>query len=165
MTAMTFLINEVSILLAVRKSCFGVLAVLIVAFSTTVAAKVSVEQGYVRGLPPGQPNTAAFMRLVNQSEESIIIDRVISASAKLAEFHAHSHSDGMMRMVKQDSITIPAGGKFVLKPGGYHLMLIDLVNPLREGDEVDITLYTAEGEAISLRLPVRSVLNEHKHHH
>lgn len=159
------LINEGSVLLAMSKAYLLVVVILVVTFSTSVIAEISVEQGYVRGLPPGQPNTAAFMRLVNQSDESITIDRAVSASAKLAEFHSHRHNDGLMRMVKEDSIIIPAGGEFVLKPGEYHLMLMDLVKPLREGDEVALTLYTTDGEAISMQLPVRSVLNEHKHHH
>ena len=130
--------------------------------STTLTAEVMIKDGYVRGLPPGQPNTAAFMRLVNSGESAVTLMPVSSDAAAKTEFHKHSHSGEMMRMEKVDSITIPAKGEFVLKPGGHHLMLMKLNETLQEGDQVSIALSTASGETIHTTLPVRSVLNEHQ---
>ncbi|MFT5691139.1 MAG: copper(I)-binding protein [Oceanicoccus sp.] len=131
-------------------------------FGIGVRADVSIEEGYVRGLPPGQTVTAAFMRLKNDGDQSVVITGASSKSAERLEFHAHHHSGGMMSMKRVDNIVVPAKGVFDLKPGDHHLMLINLVGFLREGDSVDLILEMQSGETIALTLPVRSVLNEHK---
>lgn len=131
-------------------------------FALGARADISVEAGYVRGLPPGQTVTAAFMRLINDGAQAVVITGASSKSAERAEFHAHQHSGGMMSMKRVDKIVVPANGVFELKPGDHHLMLINLVGFLREGDFVDLTLEMQSGETITLTLPVRSVLNEHK---
>lgn len=124
---------------------------------------LDAEDGYVRGLPPGQPVTAAFMRLVNPDDQALEIVAATTGSAERAEIHAHRHRDGMMSMERVDSISVPAKGEFVLAPGGHHLMLINLHKPLREGDTVSIELTDNNGKVLALKLPVRSVLNEHNH--
>lgn len=123
-------------------------------------AELNVAEGYVRGLPPGSTVTAAFMRLVNDSEQPVEIISSRTDSAELAEIHRHRHRDGMMSMEKVAAITIAAGEEFVFAPGGYHLMLINLYRPLREGDNVSIALERADGAIMNIVLPVRSVLNE-----
>ncbi|MFA7553957.1 MAG: copper chaperone PCu(A)C [Spongiibacteraceae bacterium] len=143
--------------------CSSFILLLLVFLPLAARADVLVEEGYVRGLPPGQPTTAAFMRLVNKGDAAVTINAAKSDSAERVEFHVHKHQNGMMRMEQVNNVVIPAGGEFVLVPGGYHLMLIGLHKPLREGDDVDIELYTEKLETIQLRLPVRSVLNEHQH--
>ena len=123
-------------------------------------AELSIQQGYVRGLPPGQPTTAAFMRLVNTGDEDIVVTGAASSGARTAEIHSHKHHHGMMSMEKVDRVVIPANGEFVLASGQYHLMLINLTKPLREGDQVQIRLLNGDAELTSAILPVRSVLNE-----
>lgn len=127
------------------------------------AADLQVVDGYVRGLPPGQTVTAAFMTLSNDGAQAISVISVESDSAALAEIHAHVHSQGMMRMEKVSSITVPANGHFILAPGEHHLMLIDLHKPLLPTELVSITLSLSDGSTQTLQLPVISVLNEHHH--
>ncbi len=142
-------------------------------------AEITISEGYVRALPPGQPNTAAFMEIHNSADRPVNITAVRSDAARLAELHAHHHRNGMMRMEQVEFVVVPAKGSFTLEPGDHHLMLIDLHRPLKEGDQVKIVLEASfsSGEAItiseqagqsretiSVNLPVRSVLNEHKHH-
>jgi periplasmic copper chaperone A len=130
----------------------------------SVQAELQFNEAYVRGLPPGQPVTAAFMTLHNTGLAPVEIVSASSDSAKTAEIHEHLHREGMMRMQKVDSAIVPAGGNLVMKPGGYHLMLMQLHKPLKEGDTVSIQFQSKSGETFSAKLPVRSVLNEHKHH-
>ncbi len=66
----------------------------------------------------------------------------------------------MMRMEKVNDITVPSTSSFSFKPGGHHLMLMGLHQPLREGDKVTIELSTEEGDTVSTELTVRSVLKE-----
>lgn len=139
----------------------GILAVLLSAMSS---AELRIEDGFVRGLPPGQQTTAAFMRLVNDSDSDVTIIDASSNSAERAEIHAHTHRNGMMSMHRVVSIVVPAQSEFVLEPGEHHLMLINLHKPLSESDTVFVELVSAAGEKINATLPVRSVLNEHRHH-
>jgi len=139
----------------------GIAALLLSAMSS---AELKIEDGFVRGLPPGQPTTAAFMRLVNSGDSDVSIVDASSDSAERTEIHAHYHRDGMMSMQRVDGIVVPAQSEFVLEPGDHHLMLINLSKPLSESDRVFIEFELASGEKISATLPVRSVLNEHRHH-
>jgi len=136
------------------------LTTILFSLSCSALAELTIKEGYVRGLPPGQPNTAAFMRLVNTADQDVVITGAASNGAELAEVHSHKHHHGMMSMEKVDQLTVPANGELVLAPGKYHLMLINLIKPLRESDEVLIRLFNDEEELTRATLPVRSVLNE-----
>jgi len=130
-------------------------------FSAVLQAQpnqITVENAYVRGLPPSQRNTAAFFSVQNHRDQDIQIVAGVSDAAEDLEIHGHKHRNGMMLMQREDSITVPAGGEFVFAPGAYHLMLINLTQPLADGDRVQFTLKTDGGEIIAIDAPVVSVL-------
>ena len=154
-------------MLSLVKDCsvnrfISVMAFLLCSF--VVEAQVLVDDAYVRGLPPGQTTTAAFMQLKNISGEEVIITGAQTGSSESAEIHAHIHHNGMMSMKRVNQIVIPANSIFELKPGGHHLMLIGLKQFLKEGDSVRLSLLQSDGSAINIEAPVRSVLNEHVNH-
>ncbi len=127
---------------------------------------IAVDGAYIRGLPPGQTVTAAFMTLNNPLAQDCRLVDAASPIASSAEIHAHSHHNGTMSMRPVDSVKIPAGESFSLEPGGYHLMLFGLKEDLREGDEHTITLFF-EGKGcgaleggLKIVVPVQNVLNE-----
>lgn len=128
---------------------------------------LEVDKAYVRGLPPGQSNTAAFFDIHNPTGKAITLQAGASDAAARLEIHAHQHRDGMMAMRRQDSVEVPAGGRLRFVPGGLHLMLIDLQRPLADGDEVRFSLLTEDGQRIEVLAPVVSVLKmQHsKHQH
>ena len=123
-------------------------------------AELLVEEGYVRGLPPGQKVTAAFMTLENTGPEDLVLTSGRAAVAEKVEFHQHSHDNGMMRMRQVPELVVPAGGELALEPGGLHLMLIGLQQVLQQDDKVVIDLCAATGGCHAVELPVISVLNE-----
>ena len=127
---------------------------------------MAVDGAYIRGLPPGQTVTAAFMTLNNPLAQDCQLVGPASPIASSAEIHAHSHHNGTMSMRPVDAVKIPAGESFSLEPGGYHLMLFGLKEDLKEGDEHAMTLLF-EGEGcgaldgeLKIVVPVRNVLNE-----
>lgn len=164
MAASLININD-TVFLTVIKQRFGRVVALVglLSIAPWLAAELQVDDGYVRGLPPGQVVTAAFMTLRNDAEQAVSIVSASSDSAEQTEIHAHVHNNGMMRMEKVDSITVPAKGRFVLAPGEHHLMLINLSKPLKQGDQVTIALSLGDGSIQTVQLPVISVLNEHHH--
>lgn len=100
-----------------------------------------VSPAWVRFLPPGLPNTAAYMTLRNLTDRDFEVVAAESPAAHVTELHDHVQDRaGIMRMRQVESIVIPANGEVELKPGGLHVMLIGLLEPLRDGQLVPITL-------------------------
>ncbi len=130
---------------------------LALASQSVLAQPLSVESAQVRAVPPVSTTTAAFMVLHNQGDSDLALVDAQSPAAEITELHNHIDVDGVMQMRQVPEIRVPAGGSAKLAPGGLHLMLIDLVAPLHEGDEVEITLVLDSGERMTLAVPVRRI--------
>jgi hypothetical protein len=144
------------------------LAVLSLGTSVAFAADVSIEQPFARATPPGQPNSAAFMQLSNKGEATALV-AAHSSVANVVELHTHIHDEGVMRMRKIEQIELPAGATTLLEPGGLHVMLIDLKQPLQDGSRIDLTLEYADGSEQQIEVPVQMAMpagmqmQQHKH--
>lgn len=119
------------------------------------ASEVTVNDAYVRLVPQGTPTTGAFMLLKNNGNAERKLVGVDSQAAKLVELHNHINENGMMKMRPVKEIVIKAGGETALKPGSYHVMLIDLKQALKEGDHVGLTLRFDDGSKQEVHAPVR----------
>jgi len=128
--------------------------------TATLASELIIEQPYVRGLGPGQTVTAGFFSLQNTGDQGQTLVSVSANVAAEVQIHEHKHAGGVMRMQHVPSLIIPAGGRVVLKPGGSHLMLFDLQQPLQDGDEVELTLVFESGKQLVITAPVISILKE-----
>ncbi len=113
--------------------------------ATGAAERVSVVDPYVRLAPPGAQATAAFMVLRNDADKDTALVKVENPLSKLTELHNHINDGGVMKMRPVKSIEIKAKGEAALKPGGYHVMMIELKAPMKEGDTVPLTLQFADG--------------------
>jgi copper(I)-binding protein len=123
----------------------------------TAGEVVMVDDPYVRAVPPGQPNSASFMALHNNSKQDHVLVGASSSTAEVVELHTHTMEEGMMRMRKVDKIDLPAGEKISLKPGGLHVMLIGLRQKLVPGDKIDLTLIFDDGSQMKLDAPIRKL--------
>jgi len=130
---------------------------LTLASQAALAQPLEVENAQVRAVPPVSTTTAAFMVLHNHGDGDLAVVDAHSPAAETTELHNHVDVDGVMQMRRVDEIGVPSGGSVELAPGGLHLMLIDLVAPLHEGDEVEITLVLDSGETLELSAPVRRI--------
>ena len=126
-------------------------------FAVAARAEISVENPYVRAMPPGQTVTGAFMLLKNTADEKRAVVRAESSVAGIVELHTHINEDGVMKMRQIPQIDIDAQSTTELKPGGLHVMLIDVPNQLNEGDQVDIKLVFDDGTDQLIQAPVKSV--------
>lgn len=123
------------------------------------AAQVAVTDAWVRGTVPGQKATGAFMQLTSLSDMTLV--GAASPAAKVVEIHEMKQEGGMMKMNAVNRVALPANKTVELKPGGYHIMMMDLAQPLREGDTVPLTL-TFEDKAgkkqmVEVKAPVRAL--------
>lgn len=116
---------------------------------------LTITDPYVRLVPPGSTNTVAFMTITNHSNSDRKLVSAESPVAGTVELHTHLHDQGVMRMRQVADIELKAGGRAELKPGGYHVMLIGLKQPLQESERVALTLRFDDGSTKKLEAPVR----------
>ncbi len=101
-------------------------------------AQVTVQDAWVRATVPHQKATGAFMRLVSPKDARVV--SVSTPAAPVAEIHEMKLVDNVMKMRAVPGLELPAGKAVELKPGGYHVMLMDLPAQVKEGDTVPLTL-------------------------
>ena len=136
------------------------------AFSQSSAA-IDVRDAWVRQSVPGQSGTGAFMKLTAPAGARLV--GASTPAAGVAEVHEMKMEGDTMRMRAVPGLDLPAGKTVELKPGGYHLMLMDLKQPLAKGASVPVTLRfeDAKGKTstLDLKLPVGTAAPAHDHKH
>jgi copper(I)-binding protein len=117
--------------------------------------EVLVSQAWVRPAVQGQSGTGGFMRLLSPQGGTLL---GFDSSVATAELHEMAMEGDVMRMRPLKALTLPAGQPVDLKPGSYHLMLMNLKKPLKVGDVVAVTLKLqgAGGKVIkqAIKVPV-----------
>jgi hypothetical protein len=108
------------------------------AVASAASGQVTVTDAWVRGTVTGQKATGAFMQLKSPVDTALVA--AASPVAKIVEVHEMKMEGGMMKMNAVDKLALPAGKAVDLRPGGYHVMLMDLVKPLKDGDTVPLQL-------------------------
>lgn len=130
------------------------------------AADLVVKEPWVREGPPTSKVLAGYMTIENPSDRPQSVVGASSPVFHAIEMHQTEIREGIARMVEQERLEIPAGGRLVLEPGGYHLMLMGAMQPVRAGDTVEIVLRLADGGQVSVAVPVRKAgADDHAHHH
>ena len=125
------------------------LACLMVSTGAFAAAAdgVTVVEPYVRLAPPNAPATGAFMVIKNAGDKDVKVVKADNPASKVTELHTHLNENGVMKMRPVAAIDVKSKGEAVLKPGGLHVMLIDMKAPMKEGDIVPITLTFDDGSS------------------
>jgi periplasmic copper chaperone A len=118
---------------------------------------LSIEHPFARATPPGAKSGGAFFVVENASTMSDRLIGVTSPAAGSAEMHQMAMDGGMMKMRAVSGLDVPPGGKLELKPGGYHLMLLDLKQPLKAGDKVPLTLTFQNAGSIVVSIEVEAM--------
>lgn len=122
-------------------------------------AAVRVDGAWARASVPGQKGTGAFMRLTAQDGARLV--RAESPAAGITEVHEMKMEGDVMKMRAVPALDLPAGKTVELKPGGYHVMLLDLKAPLEKGSTVPVTLVFQDAKGaestLQLTLPVATM--------
>ena len=131
-------------------------------------AQVNVSSAWARSTVPGQGGTGAFMTIVSKDGGKLV--GAASAVAGVVELHEMAMENNVMKMRAIPALDLPAGREVELKPGGYHVMLLDLKRPLKVGEKVQIELRleTRDGKQVTqpVEVEVRSTApgkDMHKH--
>ncbi|NJD35620.1 MAG: copper chaperone PCu(A)C [Betaproteobacteria bacterium] len=145
-------------------------AVLILA-AFPVMAQVTVKDPWVRATVSAQKATGAFMQITSVQDARLV--EASSPVAGVVEVHEMTMEKDIMKMRAVTALDLPAGKTVELKPGGYHVMLMDLKQQMKEGDTVPLTL-VVEGKdkkrsTVEVKAPVKPLATaskpqaEHKH--
>jgi hypothetical protein len=120
------------------KSRHVVLAALLACLGVAAHAGVTTSDAWVRATVGGQKATGAFMQI--NSTEAVRVVGVASPAAKIVELHEMKMDGDRMMMNAVEGVDVTPGKATELKPGGFHIMLVDVVKPLTAGDKVPLTL-------------------------
>lgn len=130
-------------------------------------APLDVSDPWVRALPPGQPNTAAYLVVTNSADEAVTIVGASSPLAETVEIHTSREVDGLQRMERLDQVQVASGERVAFAPGGKHLMLLGLSRMPSPGEEVQLCLQLAKGDEVCTLAGVRKGTGgeqTHQHH-
>ncbi len=130
------------------------------------AGSVLVREAWSRATPGGAKVGAGYLTVENRGAA----DRFLGAEAEVAgkvELHETVMADGVARMRPTEALVLAPAGKVELKPGGYHLMLMDLKRPLKEGERFAGTLLFEKAGRVPVTFEVRGMgagAGAHHHH-
>jgi periplasmic copper chaperone A len=154
-------------MIRMRNFLTGFIALLLA--SGAFAQSVKIENAWARATVPGQKTGSVYVDLTSAADSALVA--IGSPVAERAELHSMSMDGGVMRMRALPRIELPAGKTVKLAPGGMHVMLVGLKQPLKAGDKIPVTLsLQASGMSpttLKLEIPVRAAdaaaESAHKH--
>ena len=113
-------------------------------------AQVDVQGAWARATVQGQKATGAFMKLTAKENTKLV--GASSPAAGVVEIHEMKMDGGVMKMRAVSSLDLPAGKAVELKPGGYHVMLMDLKEPLKKESSVPVTLVVKDDKGVESKI-------------
>jgi copper(I)-binding protein len=133
--------------------CFALSVFTAVSFS--VNAQVEIENPWSRATAPGAKVGAGYFTIRNKAEKPDRLVGASSAAAARVETHVVEKQGDVMRMREVKGYEVPAKGSFELKPGGPHLMLVDIRRQLKAGEKVPVVLRFQNAGEVKAELEVR----------
>jgi copper(I)-binding protein len=127
---------------------------------TVKAGPLSISEAFTRSTVAGQKNAGGFLTIQNEGN----VDKLLSAKSNVStsvEIHEMKMDGNVMQMRQVNSLDIPSKGKVELKPGGYHLMFIDIKSPLKVGESVDVQLTFEKAGKVNVKLPIHEMKPMH----
>jgi copper(I)-binding protein len=122
------------------------------------AGDLVITQAWSRATPGGAKVGGGYLTIENKGATP---DRLIGGSADVAakvQVHEMTMADGVMKMRPvEGGLTIDPGKTVKLAPSGYHLMIMDLKSPLKQGDKVPVTLEFEKAGKVAITLDVQGI--------
>jgi len=118
---------------------------------------IVVERPWARATPAGARTGAAYATLINNGSSS---DSLLSATTPVADkvqFHSTSEENGVSRMREMDTVEVAPGARVTFSPGGMHIMVVGLKQPLKEGQTFPLTLTFEKAGKVDVTVPVAKV--------
>jgi copper(I)-binding protein len=127
------------------------------------AQSVQIKDAFARATNPGQSVGGGYLTIDNPNDTADKLIGVTFAKASSVQIHEMKMEGDRMMMRDIGSLSIPAKSKVELKPGGYHLMLMGLKEPLNDGDVISISLQFEKAGKVDVKMPVKALPQSHMH--
>ena len=125
---------------------------------------LQIRHPWARATPPGTTVGVGYFEIRNTGKEA---DRLLSATspaARQVEMHISEHAGEVARMRQLRAFEVPARERLSLEPSGAHLMLIDVVQPLKKGDRFPMKLRFERAGEIDIEFEVQEMGSRHSRH-
>ena len=140
------------------------IAGLLISPLSQASSDITVTEAYARATPPMATTSAVFAHINNHSKQARTLVSAHSLVAKNVELHDVIKEDDVMKMRQVKQIALPANQATNLQPGGLHIMLINLNQPLKEGSNIEVRLTFDDNSSQDLTVPVKRVSHGMKMH-
>ncbi|PKM04903.1 MAG: hypothetical protein CVV16_03180 [Gammaproteobacteria bacterium HGW-Gammaproteobacteria-6] len=141
------------------------------------AGELFIDHPWSRAMPPSAQTGAAYLRIENRGDSADTLLGAETPVAAYTELHEHVHQDGLMKMQQVQRLSIEPAQALEFQPGGYHIMLFNLQQPLVAGEQFPLTLEFERAGKIDVIVnidngaqpspahePAEMDMHEHKHH-
>jgi periplasmic copper chaperone A len=125
---------------------------------------LQVRHPWARATPPGATVAAGYLEIRNSGQQP---DRVVAAStpaAERVEFHIQMQEGEVLKMREVKDFPVPARQRLTLRPGGSHLMLVGMKQPLAKGGRVPLTLRFERAGELQIELEIQPIVSRKAHH-
>ncbi len=151
-----------------KKFIASLMLIFVLAGLSYAESNITVTDAWVREVPPASSVTAAYLKIENKGDDGDKLTGVSTDVSGIAEIHVTTVDDkGVAKMEMQKEIDIPEGEVVELKPGGTHIMLIDLKEPVAGKDKIEIDLTFEKAGEIKVEAKVMGMDgmdDNHEHH-
>jgi copper(I)-binding protein len=119
---------------------------------------IQIGQPWARATPKGASSGAAYMTVSNTGSAALRLSCVSSDAAAQCQIHEMTMDGGVMKMRPvQGGLEVKPGETVMLKPGGFHIMLVGLKEPLQAGKSLDATLKVEGGDTVQVEFPIAAI--------
>lgn len=139
------------------------------------AGDLHIQHPWSRALPPVAPTGATYLTIENRGQQSDTLTGAHTPIAAYTELHEHVHQDDLMKMQQIDTVEIAPGNSVEFSPGGHHIMLFELKEPLVAGHAYPMTLVFERAGEVEVEVKVskdaaraadkQHAEQGHSHHH
>jgi copper(I)-binding protein len=125
---------------------------------------IQVRHAWSRATPPGAKVAAGYMEIRNNGRQPDRLVSATTAAAQRVEIHVTERDGEVMKMREVKTLEIPARGRYELRPGGSHLMLVDIARPLQKGEKLAMRLTFERAGELEIELEVQDLGSRRAHH-
>ena len=125
---------------------------------------IEVRHPWSRATPPGAKVGGGYLEIRNNGSQPDRLLSATTAAAKRVEMHVTEHAGEVAKMRQLRAFEVPARERLELSPGGAHLMLVDLVQPLKKGERFSMTLRFERAGELEVQFEVQELGSRKPHH-
>ncbi len=131
-----------------------IVVLLLALFPVTAFADILIENAWVRATAGTNKVSAGYAAIINSGAQSDELLAVSTPAAMMTEVHESKSDHGVMSMDPVNKLTVSANGRIDLKPGSYHLMIMNVTKGLKVGETVDLTFTFKTKGPVTVRAKV-----------